>query len=110
MRDKGLYSFCDLLTIVERRKEAVAMTTHEPHQIVISTQGFGNWFAKSPIASFFRTFAAVMLSLAVADWGAAAQIGFANWRTWVLGALVAAVPVIIRALNPEDTAFGSGKN
>ena len=85
------------------------MTTHATHQIVISTQGIGTWFAKSPIASFFRTFAALLLGLAVADWAAAAQIGFANWRTWLLGALVAAVPVITRALNPEDTAFGSGK-
>jgi hypothetical protein len=79
------------------------------HHIVISTQGIGKWFAKSPMASFFRTFAAVMLGLAVADWATAAQIGFANWRIWLLGALVAVVPVIARALNLDDTAFGSGK-
>jgi hypothetical protein len=85
------------------------MTTHTSHQIVISTKGIGTWFARSPVASFLRTFAAVLLGLAVADWATAAQIGFANWRTWLLGALVAAVPVVIRALNPNDTAFGSGK-
>jgi hypothetical protein len=121
MQDKGLCNRCDFLAIVERREEAIAMTTHAQslplrtssrvahRHVVISTQGIGKWFAESPIASFFRTFAAVMLGLTAADWATAAHIGFTDWRTWLIGALAAAVPVIARALNLDDTAFGSVK-
>jgi hypothetical protein len=33
-------------------------------------------------------------------------VSFANWQSWVLAALAAAIPVIIRALNTADTVYG----
>ena len=67
---------------------------------------FLKWFAKSPIGTFLRAFAATLLALAIADWSSAASVSFANWQSWVLAALAAAIPVIIRALNTADTVYG----
>lgn len=67
---------------------------------------FGQWFATSPVASILRTFAAVMLSLAVADWATAGALSLTNWQTWVIGALASSLPTILRALNPADGAYG----
>ena len=78
------------------------------HRVVVSTEGAGRWFAQSPVASFFRTFAAIMLGLMAVDWATGAHIGFTDWRTWLIGVLAAAVPVVGRALNADDPAFGVG--
>lgn len=66
------------------------------------------WFARSPIASGLRVFLAVLLAALVADWTTAGSISFDRWQTWVIAALASAVPVILRALNPADTAYGRG--
>lgn len=64
------------------------------------------WFANSPVASWLRTFVAVMLSAAVADWATAGAISLANWQTWVIAGLTSVIPVVVRYLNPADTSFG----
>jgi hypothetical protein len=69
---------------------------------------FTEWFATSPLASALRVFVAIVLAAAIADWSTKGTIDFGAWQTWVIAALVSAVPVITRWLNPYDPAFGRG--
>jgi len=69
---------------------------------------FTDWFARSPIASAARVFAAVVLTLAVTQWVTNGSIDFAAWQTWVIAALASVVPTITRWLNPADVEFGRG--
>ena len=69
---------------------------------------FTDWFARSPLASALRVFAAVVLTLAVTQWVTNGTIDFAAWQTWVIAALASAVPTITRWLNPADVEFGRG--
>ena len=64
------------------------------------------WLATSPLASALRVFAATLLALAVAAWVESGSISLDAWQTWVIAACAAAVPVVLRALNPADSAFG----
>lgn len=66
------------------------------------------WLATSPLASAAKVFVAIVLTLAVADWAGDGSIDFANWQTWVIAGLGAAVPVIVNWLNPADTRYGNG--
>ena len=68
----------------------------------------GSWLASNPFASFIRAFIATLLTLALADWTSAASVSFDDWKSWVIAALAASVPVIIRWINPQDTAYGKG--
>lgn len=70
----------------------------------------GEWFAYSPVASWLRTFVAVMLSAAVADWTTDGVISVDNWRTWLTAGAVSVIPVIVRWLNPVDGSFGRMSN
>ena len=72
------------------------------------SHSIGSWLAASPIASFIRAFIATLLTLALADWTSAASVSFDNWKSWVIAALAASVPVIIRWINPQDAAYGRG--
>jgi len=69
---------------------------------------FADWFARSPVASAARVFAAVVLTLAVTQWVTNGSIDFAAWQTWVIAALASVVPTITRWLNPADVEFGRG--
>ena len=69
---------------------------------------FRDWFAGSPIASWLRVFAAVILSAAVADWSTKGSIDLGSWQTWVIAGLVSALPTALRWLNPSDVEFGRG--
>jgi hypothetical protein len=66
------------------------------------------WLAKSPLASALRTFVAVVITLAVADWTTGGTISLDRWQTWVIAAATSTLPVIVRWLNPADKAFGVG--
>lgn len=66
------------------------------------------WLAKSPLAAALRVFVAVVLAMVVAQWTASGVIAFDKWQTWVIAGLAAAVPVVLRWLNPRDRAFGKG--
>lgn len=70
---------------------------------------FTQWFATSPIASFLRVFAALVISQAVADFVKIGNFNFANYQLWIITALSASVPLILRWLNPADTSFGNNK-
>ena len=70
---------------------------------------FWKWLAASPIATFVKVFIAVILGAAVADWSDAGDINFADWKVWVISALVAAIPVIVNWLNPQYGFYGRGR-
>ena len=69
---------------------------------------FQAWLAVSPLASAGRVFVAILVTLAVADWVATGSINFGAWQTWVIAAVSAAIPTVIRWINPEDIEFGRG--
>ena len=71
--------------------------------------GFLHWLGDNPLGTFLRAYVAAVVALAVADWSTAASVSFANWKSWVLSALAAAIPVILRWINPADDAYGNGK-
>jgi len=67
---------------------------------------FESWFATSPLASALRVFVATVIALAVAAWVESGTISVAAWQTWVIAALAASVPVVLRWLNPADGVYG----
>ena len=67
------------------------------------------WLATSPIASFLRVFLALVVSQAVADFVQTDSFNFSNATHWVITALSAGIPTLLRWLNPSDYAFGSSK-
>ena len=72
-------------------------------------KNFWTWFARSPIASALRVFVAVVFGQMVAEWARVGNFDFTNYKLWLITALVASVPTILRWINPEDKAFGPGK-
>ena len=71
---------------------------------------FWTWFAQSPFASALRVFVAIVIGQMVAEWARVGDIQFTNYKSWVISALVAAIPTILRWINPQDNAFGPGKD
>lgn len=67
-----------------------------------------SWLAFAPLGTAVKTFVAVLVAAAVADWSGAGSISMANWQTWVIAAAVSAVPVIVNWLNPADERYGRG--
>ena len=66
------------------------------------------WLATTPLGSAFKTFIAVILAAAVADFSTDGTISLSHWQTWVIGGLVSALPPVINWLNPADSRYGSG--
>jgi phosphoglycerol transferase MdoB-like AlkP superfamily enzyme len=71
-------------------------------------QKFLEWAAKSPLAHFLGVFLAVYIGAAVADWSMSGEISLADWQVWVVAALVAAAPILVNCLNPQNTLYGVG--
>lgn len=67
---------------------------------------FGVWLARSPLASALKSFGAVLLTLAVAEWTASGSISFDRWQTWLIAAIASAAPVVVNAMNPQDKRYG----
>jgi hypothetical protein len=74
----------------------------------VSRNGFKKWFAYSPVASWLRTFAAIVLAMFIADGADVFAVDATDLRTWIAAALSSTLPAIVRALNPDDHAFGRG--
>ena len=70
---------------------------------------FLTWLAVSPLASFLRVLLSTVLTLAVADFVKLGAFDLGNWEAWLIAALAAAIPPLLRWLNPADTAYGIGK-
>ena len=69
-------------------------------------KAFEDWLASSPLASAGRVFIAYVIGAMVARFAEVGTFDFSNWKSWLIGALVVAIPPILRWLNPADTAFG----
>jgi hypothetical protein len=69
---------------------------------------FADWFATSPIASWLRTFVAIILAMFIADGADIFAVDAADLRAWVAAGFAAILPVIVRWLNPQDAEFGRG--
>ena len=67
-----------------------------------------DWLASSPVGSWVKTFVAVLIGSAVADWAASGSLDLDHWQTWVIAGLVAVGPVVINWLNPADARYGRG--
>lgn len=70
---------------------------------------FLQWLATSPLASALKVGLGFLLTAAVMAWTTTGTIDFAAWQTWVIGALGVSVPIIVNALNPDDTRYGREK-
>lgn len=71
-------------------------------------ENFQIWFASSPLASFLRHFAAIVIASAVAEFAQSGAFVFGNWQSWLIAGLVAAVPTLLRWFNPADALGTSG--
>ena len=67
---------------------------------------FLNWFANSPLASILRSFLALVIYAALTEFVKVGAFDFTNWQVWVIGALSACLPALLRWLNPQDVSFG----
>lgn len=66
-------------------------------------ENFYKWFATSKLGSYLRSFLAIVVAQAIAEFQKLGYFDFSNLESWVIAALVATVPVLLRILNPEDT-------
>lgn len=80
-------------------------TNTQPTENQTAWTKFLGWFNRSWLASFLRTFVAALLTVTLADWQSTGTISFTKWVSYLIAAVVAALPVILRALNPVDPAF-----
>jgi|APCry1669188910_1035180.scaffolds.fasta_scaffold39368_2 ABC-type molybdate transport system permease subunit len=69
----------------------------------------GNFLANTPLGTALKTFVAVLLAGVIGSWSTDGAISFDKWQTWVIAALVSALPVITNWLNPSFTAYGVQK-
>lgn len=67
-----------------------------------------NFLANTPLGTAVKTFVAVVLAAAVADFSTDGSISLSHWQTWVIAGLVSALPVVVNWLNPSDTRYGNG--
>ncbi len=58
------------------------------------------------IKSYSKVFSAVLLSLFLASGADVFSVDFADLRVWVSTALASVLPLIITAIDPNDTRFG----
>ena len=69
---------------------------------------FWKWFAKSPLASALRVAIAFVIGQMVAEFARVGDFDFTNYKSWLIGALVVSIPMVLRWINPQDNAFGRG--
>lgn len=66
------------------------------------------WLATTPLGTALKTFVAVVLSLAVADFVSSNTVDLAHWQTWIVAGLASAIPVVVNWINPSDPRYGRG--
>ena len=69
---------------------------------------FQEWFATSPVASWLRSFLAIVIAMFLADGADVFAVDAGDLRAWAAAGLAATLPVVVRALNPSDFEFGVG--
>lgn len=63
---------------------------------------FNKWFAESKVASYLRSFVAVVVAQAVTEFQRVGYFDFAKFESWIIAALVATLPTFLRTINPQD--------
>jgi hypothetical protein len=71
---------------------------------------FKVWLATTFWGTTLKSFIAVMLAVAVADWSSAGGLHFGDWQQWLLAAIVSLAPGVINHLNSADKRYGRGSN
>lgn len=70
------------------------------------------WLNESPagqaVFSYVKVFLAVVLGLFLADGADVTQVDASDLKTWLAAGIAAVLPVIISALNPNDSRYGVG--
>lgn len=69
---------------------------------------FADWFATSPVASWLRTFVAIILAMFIADGADIFAVDATDLRAFLAAAFAATLPAVVRWLNPMDAEFGRG--
>ena len=69
---------------------------------------FADWFATSPIASWLRTFVAIVIAMFIADGADLFAVDATDLRGYLAAAFAAVLPAVVRWLNPADAEFGRG--
>lgn len=64
---------------------------------------------KQMVFSYLRVFAATVLALFLADGADVFAVDASDLRLWLAAGIAAVLPVAIRALNPNDGAYGITK-
>jgi len=60
------------------------------------------WLANSKIASVLRVFLAIVITQASLEFTNIGKFDFSNWQSWLIVAIAACVPMLVRVLNPSD--------
>ena len=69
---------------------------------------FADWFATSPIASWIRTFVAIIVAMFIADGADIFAVDATDLRAFLAAGFSATLPAVVRWLNPQDAEFGRG--
>ncbi len=69
---------------------------------------FADWFATSPIASWLRTFVAIVVAMFIADGADVFAVDATDLRAFLAAGFAATLPAVVRYLNPSDVEFGRG--
>lgn len=70
---------------------------------------FGKWLASTAFGTAAKTFVAVVVAAAIADFSSDGAISLGRWQTWVIMGLVSCGPVLVNAINPDDSRYGRVK-
>ncbi len=68
-------------------------------------ENFWKWFATSKLASILRVAVAYIIGNMVAQFAQVGDFDVSSWKSWIIGAFVVVLPMVLRWLNPADTAF-----
>jgi hypothetical protein len=63
---------------------------------------FLKWFATSQVASVFRVMLAFVVNAMITKFVEVGAFDFTDWKVWVIGALSACLPMLLRLINPAD--------
>jgi hypothetical protein len=72
-------------------------------------EAFKTWLASTFWGTTLKSFLAVMISVAVADW-TTGGLHFGDLQQWLLAAIVSLAPAVINHLNDKDPRYGRGSN
>ena len=71
-------------------------------------QAFQKWLANTPLGTASKTFVAMIIGSAIADWASHGEISLSSWQPWVISAAVSSIPPVLNWLNPQYTSYGRG--